>query len=94
MRRCIRFADFKHFTDAEKEEAVRELAAGARGAPNGELTIVRARIRGFEQQFSMTSEKMEAMLNAGSIRETEEIASWLIALDLERRMRGPQASRP
>lgn len=94
MRRSIRFADYRTLNAAEKSDALRELSRCAMDKPNGELVLVRAEIRAFEQRYSLTSERMERMLSAGTLNENEDTASWLIALDLERRLRESEASRP
>ncbi len=93
MRKAIRFSDYRRMNAAEKAEALRELAVSAQGLPNGELTLVEARIRAFEAQYEMTSDEMRARVAAGRLAETADIARWLIALDVQGRLRAEPARR-
>jgi hypothetical protein len=93
MRKAIRFSDYRHFNEAEKTAALRDLAISAQGRPNGELTLVDARIRSFETQYEMTSAQMRERVVGGQLPETKDIASWLIALDVQGRLRAGEARR-
>jgi len=92
MRRLVfTFDNFTGLPEAEKAAAVREFARDALRAPNGEVKLVDAKIRQFECRYEMTSERMEALVAQGKYNETADIASWLIALDLKRRLVARQA---
>ncbi len=94
MRKAIRFSDYGRLNVAEKAEALRELAVSAQDLPDGgELTIIDARIRAFETQYEMTSDEMRARVAAGRLPETADIARWLIALDVQGRLRAGPAGR-
>lgn len=89
MRRTvIKFSEFKALTAPDRAAAVRELARDAMRVPNGEMKLVDARIRSFEQRYEITSARMETLLAEGKLQETADVASWLIALDVQRRLRG------
>ncbi len=93
MRKAIRFRDYRRMDAAEKAEALRGLAVSAQGLPSGELTLIDARIRAFETQYEMTSDEMRARVAAGQLPETADIARWLIALDVQGRLRAEPARR-
>jgi hypothetical protein len=91
MRKAIRLSDFRRFNEAERTAALHELAVSAGSHPNGEPTLLEARIRSFESQYEMTSDQMRARVAGGQLSETRDIASWLMALDVRRRLRAGQA---
>jgi len=91
MRKAIRFSDFRHLNEAEKSAALRALAVDARGLSDGELTLLEARIRNFEAQYEMTSAEMRVRIGEGHLAETKDVASWLIALGVRRRLRATEA---
>ncbi len=89
--KTLRLSDFAKLSVREKDIAVRDIARRALAKPNGEMSAVEARICDFERRYEMTSTTMEARLADGALDETADIASWLIALDARRRMRGREA---
>lgn len=88
MPTTIRLSDLKNLSPRARDAALRDLARAAQASPNGALTQVEAQIRAFERRHEMSSATMRARLAAGALDETAEIASWLIALDVQRRMLG------
>ncbi len=91
MVKTLRLADLANLSPTERAAAVRDLARSALAPSNGELEAVGSQIRALERRYEMTSAAMESKLAAGALQETAEIASWLIALDAQRRMRGREA---
>lgn len=91
MIKTFRLSDLAQLSATERDAAVRDIARSAVARPNGEMEAVQARIRAFERQYEMSSATMEARLAAGALQETADVASWLIALDAQRRMRGREA---
>ena len=91
MIKTLRLSDLSLLSVTERDAAVRELARGALARPNGEMEAVEARIRAFERKFEMSSATMEARLESGDLQETADVASWVIALDVQRRMRVREA---
>lgn len=91
MVKTLRLADLSNLSPTERDAAVRDLARSAMAQPNGEMEAVGVQIRAFERRYEMTSAAMESKLAAGALQETLDIASWLIALDAQRRMRGREA---
>jgi hypothetical protein len=88
MVKTLRLTELSKLSPTERDAAVRDLARSALAQQNGETEAVGAQIRAFERRYEMTSAAMEAKLASGALQETAEIASWLIALDAQRRMRG------
>lgn len=91
MLKTLRLADLSNLSAPEKDVAVRDLAQRALARPNGELAAVGLQIRDFERRYEMSSATMQAKLASGAMQETAEVASWLIALEAQRRMRGCKA---
>ena len=89
--KSIRLSDFRQLNEAEKTAALRELAIASHGGANGELALLEARIRAFEARYELTSEQMRSRVAEGVLPETAEIASWLIALEIQERLRAPKA---
>ena len=91
MLKTLRLTELSNLSTTEREAAVRDLARSALARPNGEMGAVESQIRAFERRYEMPSATMEARLASGALQETADIASWLIALDAQRRMRGREA---
>ncbi len=84
MRRSVRLSEYARMTAGEKQAATAELARAAHGPPNGEVSAVEAEIREHERRYEMTSEQMEAHVSDGRMPETEDVARWLIAVEVRR----------
>ena len=91
MHKTIRLSEFRRMNEAEKNAALRELAIGSHSGANGELTLIDARIRAFELRYELTSDQMRSRVAEGLLHETSEIASWLIALEIQGRLRATKA---
>lgn len=91
MIKTFRLSELSLLSTSERDAAVRDLARSALAQPNGEMGLVESRIRAFERQYEMSSATMEARVASGALPETADVASWLIALDAQRRMRGREA---
>ena len=84
MRRSIKLSDYARMTAGEKQAAAAELARAAHGPPNGEVSFVEAEIRELERRYEMTSAQMEERVGDGRMPETEDVARWLIAVEVRR----------
>jgi hypothetical protein len=87
----IRLSEFRHLSEAEKVAALRDLAVSSQGGPTGGLALLEARIRAFEARYELTSEQMRSRVAEGVLPETAEIASWLIALEIQGRLGATKA---
>lgn len=86
MRRTIRLETFKNLTEADKVDVVRDVVREALRSPNGEIKVIDAEIRAFERRYEMTSDRMQALVTEGQYAETDDIANWLMDLELKRRI--------
>ncbi len=86
VQKSIRLSEFRHLSEAEKVAALRELAIASQGVPTDELAVLEGRIRAFEARYELTSEQMRSRVAEGVLPETAEIASWLIALEIQGRL--------
>ncbi len=91
MHKVIRLSEFRRLNEAEKNAALRELAICSQGGTNGDLTLVDARIRALEVRYELTSDQMRSRVAEGLLHESSEIASWLIALEIQGRLRATKA---
>jgi hypothetical protein len=75
--------------DAEKRaNALDDLVARAvSGPPNGGRTSLDARIRTFEARYEITSTDMQARFARGEMRDTSDVAEWLMLLQARSRVR-------
>lgn len=67
------------------------LVAGARASANGEIEKLNAEIREYERRYEISSERMMQELEEGGLKETAEIASWLMRLKIRERIGAAQA---
>lgn len=67
-----------------------KLVKSAKAAPNGQMNALDAEIRDYEIRYAMTSEKMLSEFKAGVVKDTADIAKWLILVQVRERVRGRQ----
>jgi len=75
----------------EQASRLSRLAREARGAPNGGLEDVEARIRAFERRYEVDSESMREQVASGERVETWDICQWLLLLDVRDRLAAARA---
>lgn len=94
MAYTIKTKDLARMTSAEREKVLGEIVQSARAPRNGQATVLDAKIRGYEQQYEMTSEDLLLRLSGKEIRETSEIAEWLFWLNVRNDQTcGPRKTR-
>jgi hypothetical protein len=91
MGKAVRLSDFAAMTLEQRADALDDLVVAASQPANGGLERLEAEISGYEARYEMSSEELLRRLANGSQDETGEVASWLIRLDLRRRIRERQA---
>jgi hypothetical protein len=84
----IRLSDLSKMPQGERERALGALVERAKGKPNGQIKALDAEIGEFEIRYQMTSDKMRAAFAKGEIRDTADIAKWLILLQVRDCARG------
>ena len=65
---------------ADSNRVLGELVRSARQGRDGQTAELNARISEYEMRYEMTSAEMRTKLADGSLRETAEIARWLMTL--------------
>ena len=76
----VRLSELRGLSQEERTRRLSSLARAAFAAPNGEVEKLDARIRVFECKYEKRSDHMLQDFNEGKIRETADIASWLVLL--------------
>jgi hypothetical protein len=85
VRRSVSFSEIRKASPERREQLFSELVEGARAPANGRIEEIDARIARFERTHGVSSEDMIRELDEGKRRETEEISSWLMLLNLRER---------
>ncbi len=78
-------------TDDGRAVALNELLVAAGQPPNGGMAELDLEISRYESRYEMSSDELLDRLKEGEQVETGDIASWLIAVDLRRRIREREA---
>lgn len=71
----------------ERKVALAAIVEKACAKPNGGLTEIEDRIGEYERRYELRSEHLVAELKAGHMRETEDVASWLMLISVRDRAR-------
>jgi hypothetical protein len=91
MRTTLKLSELSNMQPERRAAALDELVIAANQSPNGGLEALESEINEFEARYEMSSDELLERLNADRQEETAEIASWLIRLDLRRRIREREA---
>jgi hypothetical protein len=91
MNRTLKLSDFSSMQPEGRTAALDELVVAASQPANGGLEALESEINEFEARYEMSSDELVERIEADRQEETAEIASWLIALDLRRRIREREA---
>lgn len=86
MSNLVSFSKLREASPKERERLLSGLIEGARMPANGRAKEIDARIKEFERKYELPSVAMLAGVESGSLRETEEIASWLMLIKLRERL--------
>jgi hypothetical protein len=84
----LRLSDLFKLPKAERARVIDEMGALATGKPNGQIKVLDAEIAEFEIRYEMSSEDMRAAFARGQVRDTADIANWLILLRARDRVHG------
>src|SRR5438034_11476272 len=80
MAHHVKLSDLANMPVEDSDRVLAELVASAKSARNGQRAMLDARIRAFEQQYERSSATMREQLRKGELRETADIARWLLLL--------------
>lgn len=80
--KSIRITAKEAVSDDQWLQRSRQLADALKQPMNGQLMDIEQRIRSFESRYEMTSQEMRGKFRSGDLKETMEICSWLMLLDI------------
>ena len=81
-------AEFAKMTQAEKDKAIAELIKAAMEPPTAEeLAELDAKIAVYEQRFGIASDKIHESIDNGTLKETSEVCSWIMLVELRERIK-------
>lgn len=76
----VRLAELARMSVEDSDRVLTELVRSAKSPRSGQRSALDTRIRAFEIRHEMNSDVMRQRLADGSLRETAEIARWLLTL--------------
>jgi hypothetical protein len=88
MSRPLSLSRLKSVSPNKRDELLSELVSDARGPANGTADRLSARIAEYERRYELPSLEMVEQVQRGDLKETEDIASWLMLLKIRKRARG------
>ena len=91
MRTTLKLSDLSKMRPERRAAALEEIVIAASQPVKGGLEALDSEINEFETRYEMSSDELLERLSAHRQEETAEIASWLIRLDLRRRIREREA---
>jgi len=83
---ALRLSELAKMPPSERAARLAEIADAAMAPRTGQAAGIAARIGALEAQYQMTSAEMVTKLRDGAIRDTEDVASWLMLLRLLERL--------
>lgn len=86
MTRAVSFSELRQASAEQRESLLGDIVEGARRPANGKVEEIDAQIREFERLYELPSEDMVASVSNGTLTETDEVASWLMLIDLRERV--------
>lgn len=86
MARTVSFAELREATPEKRKNLLDGLVEEARRPANGKAREIEERIAEFERVYEMPSDEMIREVSEGNLRETDEISSWLMLVNLLKRM--------
>jgi hypothetical protein len=76
---------------AKRRALLEAVVEAACSAPNDELRTFELEISQYERRYEVPSARLVAELDQGSMKETAEVARWLMLLKLRERLTAAQA---
>ena len=88
MSRPLRLSRLKSASPGKREKLLSELISEARKPANGAVDRLTAQIAEYERRYELPSLAMVEQVQRGDLKETDDIASWLMLLKVRKRARG------
>jgi hypothetical protein len=76
----VKLSDLAKMPVVDSNKVLGELVSSAKSHRNGQSAVLDARISDYELRYEMSSTDMRRKLKDGTLRETAEIARWLMTL--------------
>lgn len=86
MSRSISLARLKSASPNKRDELLSGLVSDARRPANGYVEHLNARIAEYERRYELPSIAMVEQIKSGDLKETDDIASWLMLLKVRKRV--------
>lgn len=87
MSRPISLSRLKSASPDRRDELLSGLVNDARQPADGYADRLSARIAEYERRYELSSLAMVEQIKSGSLKETDDIASWLMLLKVRKRVR-------
>jgi hypothetical protein len=85
MSRPISLSRLKSASPNKRDELLSALVSEAREPANGMVDRLSARIAEYERRYELSSLEMVEQVQSGDLKETDDIASWLMLLNVKER---------
>ena len=85
MSRRLSLSRLKSMSPSKRAELLSELVSDARGPANGTADRLSALIAEYERRYELPSLEMVKQVQRGELKETADIASWLMLLKVRKR---------
>jgi hypothetical protein len=76
----VKLSDLAKMPVVDSNRVLGELVRSAKSRRNGQSAVLDARISDYELRYEMSSGDMRRKLKDGTLRETADIARWLMTL--------------
>lgn len=76
----VKLSELANMPVEDSDRVLAELVRSAKTSRNGQRAVLDARIKEFEIRHEMSSKVMHRRLADGTLKETAEIARWLLTL--------------
>lgn len=86
MSRRVSLSRLKSEPPKKRDELLSGLVSGAREPANGYADLLDARIAEYERRYELPSAAMVEQVESGALKETDDIASWLMLLKVRNRV--------
>ena len=87
MSRRVSLSRLKSASPSRRNELLSGLVSGAREPINGYADQLDDQIAAYERRYELTSAEMVEQVENGALKETDDIASWLMLLNVRNRVR-------
>lgn len=80
----MKLHDYARLAPKQQADFRKEWVAASKKPPNGQISVVEAKLRAFEARYEMSTETMRIKFRLGELKDTAEISQWLILSKVSR----------